>query len=63
MKVEELSYYKFDYAAIEFIEGGKRLYTPNCNILHDAKNKQRKFTDLDELGEMIFDADQEKHFK
>ena len=50
---------KFDYALIEFIEGGDSTDTPAEKRLRKAKVEKRKFTDLDELGDLIFRADED----
>lgn len=50
---------KFDYALIEFIEGGDSTDTPSEARLRKLKEEKRKFTDLDELGDLIFRADED----
>lgn len=50
---------KFDYALIEFMEGGPSTDTPAESNLRKAKEWKVKFRDLDELGDLIFGADKE----
>lgn len=50
---------KFDYAIIEFIEGGPSTDTVSERRIREAKRKQTKFTDLDKLGDLLFNADTE----
>lgn len=60
---EESDKAKFDYAVIEFIEGGPDLDTESEKKLRDARNDQTHFTDLDALGDLIYKADQERYSK
>lgn len=49
---------KFDYAVIEGMEGGEE-DTESQKELRKAEKEQTKFTNLDELGDLIFRADEE----
>ena len=47
---------KFSYAVIEFVEGGNEDSFKKKRVTNAYKN-QTKFTDLDKLGDLIYDAD------
>ena len=52
---------KFSYAVIEFVEGGNEDSSKKKRVTNAYKN-QTKFTDLDKLGDLIYDADADVKF-